>query len=392
METLAAYDATGSFRAAGDLAGCSHHTVKKYVTARDTGTPVPSTAPRTKTTDAYQKHIDQYVTDSKGSIRADEANEWLQRLGYTGSERSTRRAVNLAKRAWRAVNQRVHTPWVTEPGRWLQYDFGDGPVIDGVKTILFVAWLAWSRYRIVIPLRDKSMPSVFAAIDQGFRIIGGAPTYVLTDNEKTVTAMHIAGIPVRNKQAVTFAKYYSVSLLTCEPADPASKGRVENAVKVAKADLVPKDTNLREEYESFAQLVQACDEFMTMVNDRVHRTTRRQPSVMLAEERTALHALPAEPFTIAFGLSRTVPLKTPMVSFENAQYSVPCQLLGQQVWVRSRGMNKSAEVVIVHLGTDGATEVARHPQGSAGVLRVTGEHFPVREEKIPGVKRPKARS
>nr|WP_209447497.1 DDE-type integrase/transposase/recombinase [Rhodococcus qingshengii] len=86
-------------------------------------------------------------------------------------------------------------PWVTEPGMWLQYDYGDGPVVDGVKTVLFVAWLAWSRFRVVIALRDKTMPSVFAALDQTFRRLGGVPTYVLTDNEKTVTTEHIAGIP-----------------------------------------------------------------------------------------------------------------------------------------------------------------------------------------------------
>ena len=40
---------------------------------------------------------------------------------------------------------------------WLQYDYGDGPVVDGVKTVLFVAWLAWSRFRVVLPLRDKSI-------------------------------------------------------------------------------------------------------------------------------------------------------------------------------------------------------------------------------------------
>jgi hypothetical protein len=38
---------------------------------------------------------------------------------------------------------------------WLQYDYGDGPVIDGVKTILFVAWLAWSRFRVVIVIRTS---------------------------------------------------------------------------------------------------------------------------------------------------------------------------------------------------------------------------------------------
>lgn len=91
---------------------------------------------------------------------------------------------------------------------WLQYDFGDGPVIEGKKTVLFVAWLAWSRFRVVIALRDRTAPSVFAALDRTFRLLGGAPTYVLTDNEKTVTVSHVAGVPVRNQQTVDFARHY----------------------------------------------------------------------------------------------------------------------------------------------------------------------------------------
>ena len=42
------------------------------------------------------------------------------------------------------------------------------------------------------------MPSVFAALDAALRAVGGVPTYVLTDNEKTVTVEHVAGIAVRN--------------------------------------------------------------------------------------------------------------------------------------------------------------------------------------------------
>jgi len=156
---------------------------------------------------------------------------------------------------------------------WLQYDFGDGPVIDGVKTVLFCAWLAWSRFRVVLALRDKTMPSVFAALDVTLRRVGGAPTYVLTDNEKTVTTGHIAGIAVRNPQMVAFAGHYGVTIHTCEPADPASKGGSESTVKLAKADLVPKDTNLLGEYASFAALEAACAVFCAQVNGRVHRVT-----------------------------------------------------------------------------------------------------------------------
>ncbi len=52
-------------------------------------------------------------------------------VGIHGSERTTGRAVAELKAAYVAGHRRVRRPWVTEPGMWLQYDYGDGPVIDG---------------------------------------------------------------------------------------------------------------------------------------------------------------------------------------------------------------------------------------------------------------------
>ena len=194
MEILAAYDLTGSLRATAALAGCSHHTVAKHVAARDAGQPIAQPVERSRVTDAFLPKIEEWVEASQGKIRADKAHDKLLALGYDGSARSSRRAVAQVRTEWRFGRVRVHRPWVTEPGQWLQYDFGDGPVIGGAKTVLFVAWVAWSRFRIVIALRDRTAPSVFAALDRSFRILGGAPTYVLTDNEKTVTVTHIAGV------------------------------------------------------------------------------------------------------------------------------------------------------------------------------------------------------
>ncbi|OMH23722.1 transposase, partial [Tersicoccus phoenicis] len=215
-------------RAAAELTGCSHHTVARHVAARDAGKPMAEPAYRGRVTDPFLPKIEEWVEASKGKIRADKAHEKLIALGYQGSDRSTRRAVAQVRAAYRLGRVRVHRPWVTEPGMWLQYDFGDGPVIEARKTVLFVAWLAWSRFRIVVPLRDRTAPSVFAALDRTFRLIGGAPTYVLTDNEKTVTVSHVAGVPVRNQQTVDFARHYGLTVLTCQPADPASKGGVES--------------------------------------------------------------------------------------------------------------------------------------------------------------------
>lgn len=384
MEMLAAYDLLGTTRAAAIEVGCSHHTVANHVAARDGGRVLGTSIERERITDPFLPKIEEWIEASKGRIRADKAHEKLLALGYRGSGRSTRRAVAVARAAYRMGRVRVHRPWITEPGMWLQYDFGDGPVIDARKTVLFVAWVAWSRFRIVIVLRDRTAPTVFAALDRTFRILGGAPTYVLTDNEKTVTVGHIAGVPVRNQQTVDFARHYGVTVLTCQPADPASKGGVESSVKLAKADIVPKETNLLPEYETFAEVEDACQAFMDEVNAREHRVTRRKPAAMLEEERPRLHRVPDTAHTVAFGLSRRVPDNTPMVTFENGQYSVPAHLLGAAVFVRTHGVGPDEQVIIVHHGADGPVEVVRHQRARPGSPSIIDAHFPNHIEKIPG--------
>lgn len=377
MEILEAYDLTGSLRDAAELAGCSHHTVAQYVAARERGELTPGRAQRREMlVDPYREKVEEWVDRSHGKVRADVAHDKLIALGYNGSERTTRRAVAEVKAAYRAGRRRVHRPWVPEPGMWFQYDFGDGPRVNGVGTQLFCAWLAWCRFRVVLALLDKTLASVMAAIDQTLRIYGGVPTYGLTDNEKTVTSEHVAGIPVRNAQMLDFAKHYGLTIATCVPADPASKGGSESTVKIAKADLVPTEANLLGDYGSFAELEGACAAFCEQVNNRPHRVTRRAPAEMLAEERARLHPLPAHPWTAAFGVTRTVGLNTPMVAFEHGQYSVPHTLAGQTVWVRPY----AEQVVIVHVGDAGPVEVARHARTTPGSPRVVQAHFPPRPE------------
>ncbi len=74
---------------------------------------------------------------------------------------------------------------------------------------------------------------------------------------------------------VAIGGHYGITIATCVPADPESKGGSEATVRVAKADLVPADANLRGDYTSWAELVDACDAWMAEVNGREHRVTRR---------------------------------------------------------------------------------------------------------------------
>jgi transposase len=375
MEILEAYELMGTVNGAASLLGVSHHTVQRYLDARNEGHQVVVRKPQAKLIDPYLADVVQMIEWSKGKIRADKVHGKILKLGYTGSLRTTSYAVRQEKLRWRAAHQRVHRPWVPQPGLWLQYDFGEGPVINGVKTVLFIAWLGYSRLRVVIPLWDRQAPTVVMALDQTFRMLGGVPVYVLSDNEKSLTSGHIANLPVRNSLMVDVGRYYGATFHTCQVFDPASKGGVERAVGVAKNDLLPKDTNLRGEYASFEQLVKACDEFMCDINARTHSVTGQVPQQMFeAGEQPLLHKVPATPYTLALGQERKVPKNTPMVTFCHGQYSVPFTLMGTTVRVRFN--TGQTHVVISSITDKGATEVARHQITKRGIPAVNDEHFP----------------
>jgi transposase len=373
-EILESYDLTRCAHSAAQLAGCDAKTVKRYVALREAGGGDPlvhAAGPRPKLIDAFLSKVEELVDNSKGRIRADRVHERLVAMGFSGTERTTRRAVRTAKLAWRAGRRRTYRPWVPEPGLWLQFDWGDGPRVGGRKTYLFCAWLAWSRFRVVIPVWDQTMGSLVACLDATLRRIGGVPAYLLGDNAKTVTVEHVAGVAVRHPMMVAAGRHYGATVHSCEPFDPESKGGVEATVKIAKADLVPKDTNLVAAYGSFGELVAACEAWCERVNARVHRETGAAPVDRLAVERQHLHVLPAEPHTTALGEERLVD-DNQTIRFGSVRYSTPPGHVDAKVWCRVVG----EELVIVAMTGKGMQEIARHMLSTPGNPRILDAHYP----------------
>ena len=167
---------------------------------------------------------------------------------------------------------------------------------------------------------------------------------------------------MRNAAAVAFGRHYGLTVATCVPYDPASKGGSESTVKIAKADLVPTDANLLGEYGSFAALEAACAAFCDQVE-----TPAAPGSPAAPRRRCWPRSCP--------GCTRSRPRRWPprsgvtrrvdamsLVTFDGGQYSVPHPLAGQVVHVRLHG----AQVVICHAGPSGAAEVARHQADCPG--------------------------
>ncbi|MFI9723830.1 hypothetical protein ACIHFE_29935 [Streptomyces sp. NPDC052396] len=215
---------------------------------------------------------------------------------------------------------------------------------------------------MVIPVWDCTLGTLVSCLDTTLRRLGGAPTYVLTDNVKTVTVERIAGIAVRHPQTVAAGRYYGCQVESCVPYDPESNGGAEATARIAKADLVPTEANLRGQYASFAELAAACETWCEQVNNRRHRSTGQIPVDRLHVERRLLHRLPDEPLALALGEERLVG-DDQTVSLASVHYSTQPGHVGTKVWCRVVG---DKLVVTARQGTD-LVEVVRHQVSTPGL-------------------------
>jgi transposase len=371
MEILEAFDLTRCAHSAAQLVGVDEKTVARYVAIRDAGRDPLVRTRRPRSIDPFLPKVEELVDRSQGKVRADVVHQRLVAMGFGGTERTTRRAVAEVKTAWRAGNRRSYRPWVPEPGLWIQVDWGEGPRVGGRRTQLFCAWLAWSRFRVVIPAWDQTLGTLVSCLDAALRRLGGVPTYLLTDNPKTVTIDRVAGVPIRHPDIVAAGRHYGCKVETCQPFDPESKGGVEHTVKVAKADLVPASANLLPAYATFAELADACFEWCERVNTRTHRETKAAPADRLAVERRHLHQLPAEPHAVALGKERLVD-DDQTIRFGSVRYSTPPGHVGSKVWCRVVG----EELAIVARTAAGLAEIARHELSTPGNPSIVDEHYP----------------
>ena len=73
--------------------------MRRYVAKRDAGRPVDEPVQRPKLIDPFLPKIEELVETSEGAVRADVVHERLVAMGFTGDERTTRRAVAAVKDA-----------------------------------------------------------------------------------------------------------------------------------------------------------------------------------------------------------------------------------------------------------------------------------------------------
>lgn len=362
MDVVDVYARLGSYRAAGEVCGVDPKTVKRKVAAHEAGllddqravrAPVP------KNTDSVRTVVLDLVRDANGRGTAKRLLPAARAAGYAGSDRNFRRLVAGAKRQVRGeIGRHQRRPAVWVPGETLVIDWGLLP--SGLK--VFCAVLAWSRVRFVRVARDETAATTLAMLAECFETLGGVPAKVLADRMGCLKGGTVAGVVIPTPDYVRFATHYRFAPDFCHPADPESKGIVENLVGYAKTDLVLADV------DDLAALNETCRVWCVEVNERPHSETCAVPTECLVEERVLLRPLPMLRPRIGRSELRKVD-KLSTIRVASARYSVPHRLVGVTV----EAVTFDGKVRIYDLDGD---LVADHVQLAAGEAAVLDEHYP----------------
>jgi transposase len=354
LDILSAYQALGSYRAAAELCGTTHKTVRRVV-GRRAGPPAERPA-RPKSTDPYRGLIAEKVRATDGRISAKRLLPLVRADGYAGSARHLRRAVAEAKTVWR-TSRRVYRPWLPVPGEHLVIDWGSE---DGLH--VFCAVLAWSRIRFVRFAADETQATTLALLAECFETLGGVPAIVLSDRMGCLKGAVVANVVSPAPGYLALAAHYGFRPDFCEAADPESKGMVEALVGYAKRDLVVPAGGWTSLEAANRDAAAWCIE----VNAARHTETAAVPAERLAAERTLLAPLPSLRPAPAPAATRTVDrLRT--VRYGSARYSVPGEHIGHRVELAVAG----SELVLSNRGA----EVARHRLVGPGETSLLDAHY-----------------
>jgi hypothetical protein len=255
-----------------------------------------------------------------------------------------------------------------KPGEEVQIDFGYlGMIPDGdrrrkLHALVFTAVL--SRYCFVYLTFSQTTAAVIAGCEAAWGFYGGMFRVLIADNLKPVVDKADRLEPRWNREWLEYAQARG---LVCDPArvrSPQDKGRVENGVKFVQVSFFAG--------EQFAGITHAQhraeDWCRTRAGMRVHGTTRQRPAEVFAQlEAPALLPAPAEPYRVP-AWSEAKVQRDFHVRAQNAFYSVPYGLIGQQVTVRADG----TLVKIYHRGQ----VIRTHPQQPAGGRASDPADFP----------------
>lgn len=188
-------------------------------------------------------------------------------------------------------DNKAHLRFETEYGKQLQFDWKEDIEMynkDGeiFKFNIFSATLCASRFHIFLYSKYKTRFDVERCLVETFKIIGGLPKEILTDNMSSIinTKEHKF-----TKEFIQFVKDIGVNANKCKVRHPYTKGKVESSNRFVNW-LKPYNG----EFETEDEIIRIIEQIMKEANSKPNETTGVPPIMLYQKEREYLNPLPNE--------------------------------------------------------------------------------------------------
>jgi transposase len=302
-------------------AGLDRKTVRKHL---ERGLEAPVYGPRTprpRLIEPFEDYLAERVAafpDLSGKRLLREIRD----LGYAGCYSVVTDVLRAARPPRRKVfERRFETP----AGRQAQVDFAQFRVEftdePGVTRIiwLFTMVLGHSRWLWGRFCATQDLQTVMRCHIDAFAAMSGAPSELLYDRMKTaVIGEDSEGVVSYNGSLVALLNHYGALPRACRPYRAKTKGKVERPYRYVRQDFF-----LARTFRNMDDLNHQFDQWrIEIANPRVHATTNRVVDAHFAEEKPALIAHPAMPYSAVLTVERRVSHEG-MVSVGGNLYSVP---------------------------------------------------------------------
>jgi transposase len=232
---------------------------------------------------------------------------------------------------------------------------------------LFVMVLGASSYTYAEATQDQQLSAWISAHMHAFEYFSGVPRLLVPDNLRAGVSRACRYDPDLNPTYQEFAMHYDVGVVPARPCHPKDKAKVEVGVQVVERWIL---AALRhQKFFRLADLNHAIHELLERLNQRPFKKREgSRASVFAAVERTALRALPAEPFDMSQWSYARVNIDY-HIAFNANFHSVPYALVQERVEVRAT----PTIIEIFHKGQRVASHVRGHGREQVFTQR---EHRP----------------
>jgi len=245
------------------------------------------------------------------------------------------------------------------------YDSKSGNV--SFEAEIFIATLGASNYTFAEASASQSLSDWIKSHVHAFEFFGGVPQILVPDNLKSAVNTACRYEPDVNRTYLELAQHYGATVIPARVRRPKDKAKVENSVLIVERWILAALRNHK--FFSLSELNRAIADKLVEFNQRKFQkldTSRKE--LFESVDKPALNPLPAGVYPYALWKKARVNIDY-HIEFDRHYYSVPYQLIKEQVDVRFT----DTTIEILYKNKRVASHLRSYRQGA---FTTSAEHMP----------------